>query len=79
MSHSLADLNAHLFDALDRLSKPDLTAEQIQSEVDRAGAIVNVADQVTENAKVMLSAAKLYAEHGAHVLPHLPQIGKATE
>lgn len=29
----------------------------------------------SRNADLQLKAAKLYAEHGAAVLPHLPQIG----
>lgn len=75
MSNRLSDLNHHLFDQLNRLSG-DLTPEQIEQEVARTDAIVKVADQITDNAKVMLGAAKLYAEHGQHVLPMLPQIGK---
>ncbi|WP_102226850.1 hypothetical protein [Acidimangrovimonas sediminis] len=75
----LSDLNDHLFAQLERLSDESLTAEQIEQEVKRAGAIVDVADQVSENAKLQLTAAKLFAEHGAQVLPHLPAIGKAQE
>lgn len=74
MTNRLSDLNHHLFDQLNRLSG-DLTPEQIEQEVARTDAIVKVADQITDNAKVMLGAAKLYAEHGQHVLPMLPQIG----
>jgi hypothetical protein len=76
---SLAELNRHLFAALDRLDVESLTPEQIEQEVARAGAIVEVADRITENTKVTLQAAKLYAEHGDKILKHLPQIGKATE
>lgn len=74
MTNRLSDLNSHLFNQLDRLSG-DLTPEQIEQEVARTEAIVQIADQITDNAKVMLGAAKLYAEHGQHVLPMLPQIG----
>lgn len=74
MTNRLSDLNSHLFDQLTRLSG-DLSSEQIEQEVARTEAIVQVADQITDNAKVMLQAAKLYAEHGQHVLPMLPQIG----
>ena len=79
MSNSLGDLNTHLFNQLDRLSKPDLTPEQIEQEVQRAEAIVSVSDQVTRNADLSLKAAKLYAEHGSMVLPHLPQISKSED
>lgn len=55
---SLAELNRHLFAALDRLDVESLTPEQIEQEVARAGAIVEVADRITENTKVTLQAAK---------------------
>jgi len=71
----LGDLNDHLFAALDRLGAEDLTPERIESEARRAEAIVKVADQITENARTRLAGAKLFAEHGAKILPHLPQVG----
>ena len=79
MSGSLSDLNAHLFAQLERLDVEKLSAEQIEAEVSRTDAIVKVADRITENAKVQLAAAKLYAEHREAILPMLPQIGKAVE
>ena len=79
MSNSLSDLNAHLFAQLERLDVENLTPEQITAEVARSQAMVEVADRITENAKVTLTAAKLYAEHGDKVLNMLPQIGKAAK
>jgi hypothetical protein len=76
---TLAELNRHLFAALDRLDVENMTPDQIEAEVSRAGAIVDVADRITENAKVQLQAAKLFAEHGDKILPTLPMIGKAPE
>lgn len=76
---NLSELNRHLFAALDRLDVQSLTPEQIEVEVKRASAIVEVADRITENSKVTLQAAKLYAEHGDKILGHLPMIGKASE
>lgn len=75
---SLTDLNASLFAQLDRLSRENLTDDEIQREVKRAGAIVAVADQITGSAQLQLQAAKLFALHGAAVVPHLPRIGKAV-
>lgn len=74
MTHSLKDLNAHLFDQLARLSGENMTADQITQEAQRADAIVSLADQITRNADLQLKAAKLFAEHGTVVLPMLPQI-----
>lgn len=79
MNGSLKDLNDHLFAALDRLDVESLTPEQLDAEVRRAGAIVEVADRITENAKVSLAAAKLFAEHRDVILPHLPLIGRADK
>jgi hypothetical protein len=76
---SLADLNAHLFAQLDRLDIESLTPEQIEAEVKRTEAIVSVADRITDNAKVQLAAAKLFAEHREAILPMLPMIGKADK
>lgn len=79
MKNSLADLNNHLFAQLERLGDEDLTAEQIEQEVKRADAIVQVSDQIVGSAGLQLRAAKLFAEHGNAVLPHLPQIGRAKQ
>lgn len=77
MTNKLSDLNNHLFAQLDRMAAAEMTAEQIETEVKRAEAIVSLADQVTRNADLQLKAAKLFAEHGSQVLPMLPQIGKS--
>lgn len=76
MKNKLSDLNNHLFAQIERLSDDDLSAESIEAEVKRAEAIVDISDQVLRIADVGLKAAKLFAEHGSAVLPHLPQIGK---
>lgn len=73
------DSNDHLFVQLERLAQEDLTAEQISDEVKCADAIVSVSDSIVGNAELQLKAAKLFADHGAQVLPMLPQIGKASE
>ncbi len=74
---TLSELNEHLFAALDRLDVDALTPDQIEAEARRAEAIVAVADRITENAKVQISAARLFAEHGNGVVNYLPKIGKA--
>lgn len=78
MGNSLSELNTHLFAQIDRLSGDDLSPEQIETEVKRAGAIVSVSDTIIDNAKTQLVAAKLFAEHGSQVLPMLPQIAAAA-
>lgn len=77
MRNKLSDLNNHLFAQLERLSEEGLSADQLEQEVKRAEAIVTVSDQVVKNADLQLKAAKLFADHGATVLPHLPMIGRS--
>lgn len=77
MSKGLTQLNDMLFAQMERLAKDGMTAEQLDMEVRRAEAMVATADQITENAKVAVAAAKLYAEHGNAVLTHLPLIGSS--
>lgn len=79
MTNSLSELNNHLFAALDRLDVDSLTPDQIEAEVKRSTAIVQVADRITANADLQLRAAKLYAEHREAILPMLPMIGNATK
>jgi hypothetical protein len=75
----LSELNNLLFAQLGRLSKDNLDPEEIEREVKRTDALVDVSDQVLRIADTSLKAAKLYAEHGQAVLPHLPQIGGKSE
>lgn len=79
MKNKLADLNNHLFAQLERLGDESLSAEQVDQEVKRAGAIVSVAGHITDLANLQLQAARLYADHGAHILPMLPKVGGASE
>lgn len=79
MKNKLSDLNNHLFSQLERLADESLTAEDVEREVKRADAIVEVSDQVLRIADTGLKAAKLYAEHGDKIIPHLPQIGSNAQ
>jgi len=76
--NKLGDLNNHLFAQLERLAAEDLTPDQIETEANRAKAIVSISDQVIENSKLKLGAAKLYAEYGDKMLPLLPEVGQST-
>lgn len=79
MKNKMSDLNDHLFAALERLSDDGMTAEQLEAEVSRSEAIVHVADRITATATLQLNAARLFAQHGAQILPMLPQIGSAAK
>ncbi len=76
---TLAELNQHLFAQLDRLDVENMSAEQIEAEVKRTDAMVALADRITENSKVQLAAARLFADHREAILPMLPMIGKVSD
>lgn len=78
MKNRLSDLNDHLFAQIERLSDEDLTPEQIDREAKRGAVIVAVADKIIRNADLSVKAARLIAEHGHKVTPHLPLL-KARE
>lgn len=72
MKNKLTDLNDILFETIERLNSEDLKPDQIESEIKRAGAIVQVADRVVNNAKLQLDAAKLIADNGGDLRKRLP-------
>lgn len=74
MKNKLTDLNDHLFAQLERLSDESMTPEQIEKEVTRAQAVVQVADCIVANAGVQLKAVQLAAEHGGFVKVPFMQI-----
>lgn len=79
MKNKLADLNNHLFAQLERLSEEDLTAEQIDQEVKRTDAIVDVSEQIIRNADLQLKAVKVVADHGDRFRAMLPMVGQSSE
>ena len=56
--NKLADLNNHLFEALERLNDDDLTGEKLHQEIARANAIASTGSVIVNNAKVVLAAYK---------------------
>jgi hypothetical protein len=72
VKNRLTDLNDYLFAQLERLADEDLSGEAIATEIQRAGAIVDVADTIVEN------ACKLVADHGDRFAKQLPMIAPAA-
>lgn len=62
--NNLIDLNGHLFAQLERLGNEKLEQEEMAQEVMRTNAIVNLSEQIINNAKIALDAAELVAKHG---------------
>jgi fructose-specific phosphotransferase system component IIB len=72
MKNKLTDLNDILFAQLERLGDEGLKDEAIANEVERAKAIVAVADRIVDNARLQLDAATLIADHGVDLRKRLP-------
>ncbi|MCE9565787.1 MAG: hypothetical protein K8U57_27495 [Planctomycetes bacterium] len=64
MKNKMNDLNDHLFAQLERLSDENLDEKGLEREVQRTSSIVNVSEQIINNAQVALNAAELVAKHG---------------
>ncbi len=63
--HSLQDLNEYLFDELDALTNGDLQGEQLNAEIERSKAIVQVAGRIAGNAAIQIKAAQLMIDQGS--------------
>lgn len=58
IKNTLSDLNNHLFEQIERLGDEDLEGEKLQSELEKARAVTQVADKIIQNGHLALSAAK---------------------
>lgn len=61
--NKLSDLNNHLFATLERLGDEELSAEQLEQEIERSKAISNVAGKIIDNGRLVLDAQKTIAEY----------------
>lgn len=59
--NTLKDLNAHLFDQLDRLAKAD--AKTLEAEIKRANSMSQIGAGIVDAHKTQLDAVKLVAEY----------------
>ncbi len=64
MKNKLINLNDHLFEELERLNDEDLQGEELEIEMNRAKAMVGVAQAIINNGDLMLKAQKQYNEYG---------------
>ena len=64
MKNKFADLNNHLFAALERISDDELKGKKLSEEIQRAQSISNVARQIIGNANLVMKAKKLVMDTG---------------
>lgn len=76
VKNTLADLNDHLFEQLERLNDDELTGEKLQEERERAKSMANIAQTIINNGELALKAIKHYDEYGKEKIPDILQIGE---
>ncbi len=64
MKNTLADLNNHLFEQLERLNDEALDEEELAKELKRADGMSKIADQIIKNGELAYKTMKHMDEHG---------------
>ncbi len=81
MRNTLADLNNHLFEQLERLNDEDLTDEQLDKELKRVDGMTRIASQIIQNGELAFRAIRHADDYGyggemAHrTLPPMLSVG----
>ena len=60
--NTLNDLNAKLFEQMDKLSKEDITQEELEKEITRSESMIKIATVIISNGELALKAAKFRDE-----------------
>lgn len=58
MSNTLMDLNSKLFEQMDKLSKEDISSEELEKEIARSESMIKLAGVIISNGELALKAAK---------------------
>lgn len=75
MRTALSDLNEYLFEALDQITNPDLTPDELERELARSEKIVDVAEAIIKNGELALKAIKHADEYGLERKTLPPMLG----
>jgi hypothetical protein len=62
--NKINDLRDHLFAALERIDNDELTAEQIDAEINKAQAIAQIGSVIIQSAKVEIDFLKAMGKAG---------------
>lgn len=65
---SITALNGHLHDQLESLLDPDLTKEQLETEVARTKAVANIATKIIDGERVINERARIVGEYAPREL-----------
>ncbi len=59
MKNKITDLNNHLFAQLERLGEEKISEKNLEKEIDRSKAIVQISSQLIKSASLQLKAAEI--------------------
>lgn len=60
-NNTLNDLNNFLFGQLERLDNPEMSQEELETEIQRTDAMTEVAEKIIKNANTVIAAEKIYS------------------
>ena len=71
--NTLADLNTKLFEQMDKLSKDDISSEELDKEMARSESMIKIANVIISNGDLALRAAKFKDDmmNGDNKLPKM--------
>lgn len=76
--NKLIDLNNHLFEEMERLNDDEISDEKLTKEIKRTNAMVDLAEQIVNNAKVILDANKFKIEYSRSANVKVPEMLTGT-
>ena len=77
--NSLADLNAILFDQIQKIQNDDATDEDLEKEIKKSEAITKLSSQVLSSANIALQAQKQFDEYGTGRTVDIPLLGISND
>ena len=72
MKNTLADLNNYLFEQIERLNDDELSADELDSELRKADAIVKVSEKIIQNGELAFKTMKHMDEYGYGQMRSVP-------
>lgn len=77
--NSLTDLNAILFDQIQKIQNDDQTDEELEKEIKKSEAITKLSSQVLSSANIALQAQKQFDEYGTGRTVDIPLLGVSNQ
>ncbi|UEL47554.1 hypothetical protein [Terrisporobacter hibernicus] len=79
MKNTLADLNNHLFEQMERLNDESIVGGNLKEEIDRANAMAKVASQIINNGNLVLKIKVMQDERAIEEEEIPPMLGSSKE